>query len=234
MSVQKLSVFFPCFNEEGNIVSTVEKAQKVLENLDLEDYEIIVVDDGSRDKTGEKAENYAKKHDKIKVIHQRNGGYGAALQAGFYQSKFDWITYTDADGQFDFSEVTKFIDKTFEADLIIGYRIKRNDPFIRLVIAKGWAILLFIFFGLKLKDVDCGFKIVSKRFLDTIPHLESTRGGMINAELVIKAEKYGFNIVQIGVNHYPRLFGKPTGASLKVIINSFIDLVKFWIKYRLR
>ncbi len=234
MSVQKLSVFFPSFNEEGNIVSTVEKAENVLKNLNLEDYEILVINDGSKDKTGDVAENYAKRYNKIEVIHQKNGGYGAALQTGFYKSKFDWITYTDADGQFDFSEVTKFLDKTQEADILIGFRIKRNDPFIRLVIAKGWAILLYIFFGLKLRDVDCGFKMISRKFLDTIPHLESTRGGMINAELAIKAEKYGFRIIQIGVNHYPRLFGQPTGASLKVIINSFIDLIKFWIKYRLK
>lgn len=234
MSLQKLSVFFPAFNEEENIVPTVEKAQKVLEKLNLKDYEILVVDDGSKDKTGEIAEDYARKHDRVRVIHQRNGGYGAALQSGFYDSKFEWIIYTDSDGQFDFSEVIKFLDKTQEVDLLIGYRIKRSDPFIRLIIAKGWAMLLFIFFGLRLRDVDCGFKMVSRKLLDSIPHLESTRGGMINAELVIKAEKYGFNIVQIGVNHYPRLFGQPTGASLRVIINSFIDLIKFWIKYRLR
>lgn len=234
MPVQKLSVFFPAFNEEKNIVSTVEKAESVLKTLKLENYEILVIDDGSKDKTGEAAEDYAKKHDKVRVVHQKNGGYGAALQAGFYQSKYDWVAYTDADGQFDFSEVTKFLDKTGEADLLLGYRIKRRDPFIRLVIAKGWATLLFIFFGLKLKDIDCGFKMASRNLLDTLPHLESTRGGMINAELVIKAEKYGFKIIQLGVNHYPRLYGKPTGASLKVIINSFIDLIKFWVKYRLK
>lgn len=232
MSVQKLSVFFPAFNEEKNIVSTIEKAENILKTLNLEDYEILVIDDGSKDKTGEVAEHYVKTHDKVRVIHQENGGYGAALQSGFYESKYDWVTYTDADGQFDFSEVTKFLDKTGEVDLIVGYRIKRSDPFIRLVIAKGWAALLFIFFGLKLRDVDCGFKMLSRKLLDEIPHLQSTRGGMINAELAIKAEKYGFKIIQVGVNHYPRLYGQPTGAGIKVIVNSFIDLIKFWIKFR--
>ncbi len=233
MPRQKLSVFFPAFNEEKNIIATVKKAEDVLKNLDLE-YEILVIDDGSKDKTGEVAKDYAKEHKDVRVIHQQNGGYGAALQAGFYQSKYEWVTYTDADGQFDFSELHKFLDKKDEAEVILGFRIKRRDPFIRLVIAKGWSVLLFIFFGLKLKDVDCGFKMVSRKFLNTIPKLESKRGAMINVELVIKAQKFRFNIVQVGVNHYPRLFGKPTGASLKVMVNSFVDLIKFWVKFKLR
>ncbi len=227
--MQNLSVFFPAFNEEKNIETTVKKAIKVLDSLNL-NWEIIIINDGSTDNTQKVAESLAEKSKKIRVINQENGGYGRALRAGFDNSKYDWIVYTDADGQFDFQEVIKFLEKTSQADLILGYRIKRNDPYIRLVVARGWAILMLIFFGLKLKDVDCGFKMVNRKVLEGIPALESTRGGMINAELVIKAGNFGFRVIQIGVHHYPRLYGKPTGAGMKVIITSFIELLKLRLK----
>ncbi|MBI3485331.1 glycosyltransferase family 2 protein [Candidatus Daviesbacteria bacterium] len=230
MLVQNLSVFFPAFNEAENIAQTTEKAIKVLKNLRLKKWEILIIDDGSKDSTGKIADELAKKYPQIRVIHQPNGGYGAALRTGFYQSKYDWIVYTDSDGQFDFSEVNKFIDKTSEADLILGYRIKRNDPRIRLLLAKGWKFLIFLFFATWFQDVDCGFKMVSKKVLSTIPRLESSRGAMINPELALNAQKMGFKIVQVGVHHYPRLYGTPTGSSLKVIINSFLDLFKLWLK----
>ncbi len=229
MSIDNLSVFFPVVNEEDNITATVEKAIAVLQKLNLK-WEILIVDDGSTDKTGQIADNLVKEYSQVLVHHQPNGGYGAALKSGFYYTKYDWIVYTDGDGQFDFSEVNKFLEKTDEADLIIGYRIKRKDPFIRLVIAKGWAMLLLFFFGLRLKDVDCGFKMIKRQVINKISPLQSERGGMINAELVIKAEKFKFKITQVGVNHYPRLYGRPTGASMQVIINSFFDLIKLWFK----
>lgn len=232
MIIKNLSVFFPSFNEEKNITATVEKAIDVLSKLDIP-WEITVVNDGSKDKTGEVAEGIAKKYpSKIKVIHQPNGGYGMALRAGFYSAKYDWIVYTDSDGQFDFAEVSKFIEKTDIADVLLGYRIKRSDPPIRLFIAKGWAFLLFIFFGMRLKDIDCGFKMLSRSALKKISPLESTRGGMINAEIAIKSNKEGLKIIQIGVNHYPRLAGKPTGAGLRVIITSLLELIKLWVKLR--
>lgn len=228
--VKSLSVFFPAYNEAENLPNTVSKAVEVLKKLKLENWEVLVINDGSRDNTGEVADGLAKKSNKIRVIHQQNGGYGMALRTGFYNAKYEWIVYTDSDGQFDFSEVTRFIDKTDQAQAIWGYRIKRNDPVFRLLFAKGWKLCLFIFFGLTLKDIDCGFKMIKRQVIDTIPPLESTRGGMINAELAIKARKYGFKIAQVGVNHYPRIAGKPTGANLGVIIQSFIDLLKLRIK----
>lgn len=229
--VKNLSVFFPCYNEAQNISPTIEKAVKVLESLKLE-YEIILVNDGSTDNTKEVAEGLIQKNSKIRLInHPKNLGYGEALKSGFYNSKYETIVYNDGDGQFDFTEVTKFIDKLDEADLIIGYRKVRADHPIRTLFAKGWAVSLFLFFGLHLKDVDCGFKMISKKVLDKIPKLQSSRGGMINAELAIKARKFGFKVSQIGVNHYSRNFGKPTGASIQVIIKSYMDLVTLWWKF---
>ena len=210
----------------------VKKAIDVLEKLKLE-YEIILVNDGSTDGTKEKTEKLAKENPRIKAInHPKNLGYGEALKSGFYNAKYDTIVYTDGDGQFDFSEVTKFLEKIKDYDLVIGYRIKRQDPFFRILFNKGWKLSLLAFFGLTLKDVDCGFKMIRKSVLEKIPHLESSRGAMINAELAIKAKKYGFKVTQTGVNHYPRLSGKPTGAGIKVIVKSFLDLLRLWWKLK--
>lgn len=230
--VKKLSVFFPSFNEESNVEKIVKRAVGVLENLGLE-FEIIIVNDGSTDNTRVVAEGLARKNPRIKVInHLQNSGYGEVLKSGFYNAKYDTIVYTDGDGQFDFSEVSKFLEKIKDYDLIIGYRIKRQDPFLRRLFGRGWRLTLLTFFGLTLKDVDCGFKMVKKKVLETIPHLESQRGAMINAELAIKAKKYGFKVTQVGVNHFPRLSGSPTGASVRVIIKSYVDLLRLWWKLK--
>lgn len=232
MKTNGLSVFFPCINEEGNVESTVKRAIEVLDRLKLK-YEVIIVNDGSSDKTGEVAHRLADKNPDIKVIdHPKNLGYGEALKSGFYNARFDTIVYTDGDGQFDFSEVTEFLEKIKENDLVIGYRIKRQDSFIRRLFGKGWKLTLLTFFRVTLKDVDCGFKMVKREVLEKIPHLESSRGAMINAELVIKAKKAGFKIGQVGVTHYPRISGKPTGANVKVIIKSYLDLVRLWWKLK--
>lgn len=226
--MKSLSVFFPSFNEEGNVEITVKRAVDVLTRLNLE-YEIILVNDGSTDNTRRVAESLARKNSKIRVInHPKNLGYGEVLKSGFYNARYDNIVYTDGDGQFDFSEVTKFLDKIDNFDLIVGYRIKRRDHFFRILFKEGWRLSLFAFFRLTLKDVDCGFKMVKREVLQKIPHLESQRGAMINAELVIKAKKMGFKIGQVGVTHYPRLSGRPTGANFEVIIKSYLDLVKLW------
>ncbi len=232
MKIDSLSVFFPCINEEGNIENTVGKAEEILKKLKLR-YEIIVIDDGSTDQTGQIADRLARGNSNIRVVHHpQNLGYGEALKSGFYNARYDTIVYTDGDGQFDFSEVTKLLDKIEDADVVIGYRMKRQDPFLRKLFGKGWRLTLLTFFGLTLKDVDCGFKMVRKEVLEKIPHLESQRGAMINAELAIKSKKAGFRIAQVGVNHYARLSGKPTGANFRVIIKSFVDLLRLWWKLK--
>lgn len=228
MRLKRLSVFFPAYNEENNLATTVEKAIKVLKELKLTDWEVLIVDDGSTDQTGVVADQLAQKYDRLRVIHQANGGYGAALQTGFYSSQFEVITYTDADDQFDFSEVNKFIEALNESGLVVGYRLRRAEGFLRSLFAKGWALSVWAFFGLSLKDVDCGFKMIRREVLEKIPHLESKRGGMINAELAISANQAGFRIAQVAVHHYPRLTGAPTGANLKVIVSSYLDLLKLW------
>ncbi|MGB9706554.1 MAG: glycosyltransferase family 2 protein, partial [Microgenomates group bacterium] len=149
-------------------------------------------------------------------------------KSGFYNSQYEWIAFTDADGQFDFSEITKFFEKQMQtnADLVIGYYLKRAVPFYRIWGSKLWELAVFLLFGLKVRDIDCGFKLLRKEVIDEIPRLEAERGPFISSELLIKAKKKGFKIVEVGVHHYPRKAGKATGASLKVILSGFKDLIR--------
>lgn len=228
-----LSVFFPAYNEEENIGDTVEKALLVLKKLGLKDYEVLVVNDGSTDNTAGVVEKFAKKDSHVKLINRtQNGGYGEALKSGLYGARFESIVYTDSDLQFDFSEVTKFLEKSGGADIVAGFRINRSDPPIRILFGWVWTMLANILLGVGVKDVDCGFKLVKRKVIETIPKLESSRGGMISPELLAKAKKYGFKIVEVGVYHYPRQAGRQTGADFKVMIRSFADLLKLWWQLR--
>lgn len=232
--IEKLSVFLPAYNEEANLERTVKN---VIENLkkNVSIWEIVIVDDGSKDKTGAIADRLAKANKNISVIHHSpNRGYGAAFKSGLYGCKYPWISFIDSDGQFNFKEITRFIDTQEKtgADMVIGYYLKRKVHFTRILNSKTWQFIVFLLFGLNVRDIDCGFKLISKKVVDKIPKLESERGAFISSEFLIKAKKAGFKIVEIGVQHYPRKFGEATGAKLNVIIQSFIDLFRLWRKIR--
>jgi glycosyltransferase involved in cell wall biosynthesis len=223
-----LSVFLPVYNEEKIISEVIKRILKVLPAVS-DKYELIAVNDGSKDNTKRVLENL----NGIKVVsHDENRGYGATLTTGFKNCKYDWITFTDSDGQFDFSEISNFFAKQKEtqADLVIGYYKKRQVSKLKIITSKAWEIAVYVLFGLRVTDIDCGFKLVSKKVIDSIMPLESQRGAFISSELLIKARKRGFKIVEIPVTHYPRTVGKGTGRDIKVIIQSFVDLFKLWIK----
>lgn len=227
-----LSVFFPAYNEEKNIKNTVLSALKILPRL-VGEYEVVVVDDGSEDKTKEIVEKIVKKNPKVRIVaHKKNRGYGASLKSGLYSAKFPLIAFTDADGQFDFAEIRKFLDGIGNADLVIGYREKRAEGWGRVVNAKGWAFLNRVLFGLNVKDVDCGFKLIRKKVIDTIPRLES-EGAMVSAELLIKANKMGYRIKEFPVSHRSRLAGEQSGANIKVILKAFRELFRLYPKLKL-
>lgn len=232
--VKELSVFFPAYNEEKNLQETITKAVSILNNF-AEKWEIIIVNDGSSDKTGEIATNLASSNSNIKVVtHSPNRGYGAAFKSGLYTAQYSWIAFTDSDGQFDFSEIGNFFEKQMEtnADLVIGYYLDRKVSLGKKITSKMWEYLVFILFGLKVHDIDCGFKLISKKVVEKIPLLESERGAFISSEFLIKAKRAGFKIVEIGVTHYPRLAGVGTGRKLNVIIKSFVDLFGLWSKLK--
>lgn len=232
--IKEISVFFPAFNEEKNLYITVVKAREVL-NREFENWEIIIVNDGSSDSTPLEIKKLEQLDSRIKsVTHSTNRGYGAAFRSGVYICRFSWISFTDSDGQFDFSEIIEFIkaqEKT-GADLVVGYYLKRSVRVYRKLNTFLWQTVVKLLFGLSVKDVDCGFKLFSKKVIETIPVLESERGAFISTEFLIKAKKSGFRIVEIGVHHFPRRAGVGTGSKLDVIAKSFSDLFKLWRKLR--
>jgi len=228
--IKEISVFFPAFNEEANIANTVIKAKNVLENIATK-WEIIIVNDGSSDNTLKVARELVKEDKRVRVInHKINKGYGEALKSGFYNAKYEWIAMTDGDGQFDFAEITKLFKKTKDSQVVVGYRIDRKDPAVRLLFGWGWTMLANLLLGIRVKDVDCSFKLVNRKVIKKIPRLQSTRGAMISPELLARAKKAGFSIDQVGVHHFPRTEGHQTGADINVIIKSFVDLLKLWKK----
>jgi len=227
--ISELSLFFPTYNEEENIKKVVLDAKKVLERVAIT-WEILIVNDGSYDKTKEVAVNLAKKDKRIRVInHSINKGYGGALKTGFKNSSYEWVSFTDSDGQFDFSEISKFIgkQKAESADLVLGYRIKRADSFIRRAGAFIWFLIPRILWGLNVADYSCGFKLIKKGVFNSVQPLIGEEK-VTQIEMLVKAKKLGFKFAEVGVHHYPRRFGKQTGADLKVVIKSFIDLFKLW------
>jgi glycosyltransferase involved in cell wall biosynthesis len=224
--IQEISLFLPAFNEEQNIKKTVVDAVKVLNKV-AEKWEIIIINDGSKDRTLEISRDLEGKDKRIRVInHEVNKGYGEALKTGLYASKYKWITTIDSDGQFDFSEILKLYNKSESADVIWGYRLNRRDSLMRKINGFAWTMLSNFLFGFNVHDVDCGFKLIKKDVLDKIGKLQSTRGGMISPEILARVKKADFKIAQVSVHHYPRKVGKQTGADLKVIIQSFVDLFK--------
>jgi len=232
--VEKLSVFFPAYNEEENVEKTVKRAKEVLLKT-AKTWEIIIVDDGSKDRTGEIARRLVKSDRRIRLItHRKNRGYGGAFKSGLFGAKYPWIAFTDIDGQFDLGEIDNFLNKREEtgAELVIGYYRKRRVKKYVVVTSKIWEALVFVMFGLKVRDIDCGFKLISKRVPDKIKSLESERGAFINSEFLIKAKRAGFKIVEIPVTHYPRAGGEATGRNLDVILESFRDLARLWWKLR--
>ncbi len=228
-TVDELSVFFPAYNEEGNIASTVKKSLDVLSKLQLKNYEVLVIDDGSTDQTRKIVEEITAKDKHVRLItHTPNRGYGEAVKSGLYNARYPWIAFTDADGQFDFSEVTKLLEKADQAPVVIGYRMNRQDPWQRKLFGWGWTALTNTLLGIRVRDIDCAFKLIRKDVIENILSLQSTRGAMISPELIAKIRKKGYKVVEVGVSHYPRTAGKQTGSNLKVVFKSFIDLTKLW------
>lgn len=214
--LSSLSIFMPAYNEEGNITTTIIDARNAAKEV-ARDYEIIVVDDGSSDRTAEVIRELRKHDDKIHLIqHGQNRGYGAAVKTGLKACTKDWIFFTDSDGQFHYDELPRFVAAVGQADLIIGYRKKRMDPFHRVFVAqvllKVWN---FVLFGLTVRDVDCAYKLFPRALRDSVK-LE-TASAITVTEFIVKCLKAGYRIKQLPVTHYARRFGEQTGGNWRVI-----------------
>ncbi len=225
-----ISAFFPAHNEEGNIAELTKKALYVLNEI-CDEYEVIIVNDGSKDRTLEEAKKLAEIDGHVRVVnHEVNRGYGAAVKSGFASAKYEWVFFTDGDGQFDVNEIKKLTELAGEYDVIAGYRINRQDPFHRKLNAKMWSTLVNILFRLGIRDVDCAFKLLKKEILDK--NTLEADGAMISTELLAKAKKGGYKIGEVGVHHYPRKAGEQSGAKLKVIIKAFAELFRLYKKLK--
>lgn len=232
--ISELSIFLPAYNEERNIGKTINNVVGSASKY-AEKWELLVINDGSKDNTKKVIEEFAAEDKRIRIVnHEVNKGYGASLQSGFYNARYSWISFIDSDGQFDFGEIDKFIAKQKEtgADLVIGFYNKRKASLGKIFTSKVWEIVVFLLFGLKVKDIDCGFKLISKKVIEKIPKLESERGAFITSELLIKAKKEGFAFAEVKITHYPRLGGEATGRKFSVIIQSFKDLLRLWKELR--
>lgn len=204
---QSISVFIPAYNEEECLEETTNEIVDYLKEY-FTDWELIIVNDGSKDKTKIIAESLIKKYrPHLKLInHPQNHGYGAAMASGIKAATKKFIFYTDADGQFNIKELKKLIPFINKAKIVVGYRINRQDPKIRIFIALVYNLIMKILFGLSVKDVDCSFKIYRKEIFDEIKVHSQT--GFSDAEILIKARNLGYRIEQVGVHHYPRRAGK--------------------------
>ena len=226
MPLQELSLFFPCHNEAENLEALVADALTALPAL-AATYEVILVDDGSRDDTAGVAERLAHQHSGIVrvVRHDVNRGYGGALRSGFAAARYNYLAYTDGDRQFRVADLARLVERAeaTQSPVVIGYRLQRADPPLRLVYASIYRVANRVWFGLNVRDVDCAAKLFRRDALKRI-NVHSD-GAFFSAELLIRLRLAGVSIAEVGVPHYPRTAGSPTGARLSVITRAVLD---FW------
>jgi glycosyltransferase involved in cell wall biosynthesis len=225
-----LSVILPAYNEEKVIANTIADVLPVLQDW-TQNFELIVVNDGSADQTGAILASIAQSEPRVRVVtHEVNRGYGAALASGFAASSKDLAFFMDSDGQFDIRDLQKFFPYINEYDAVVGYRENRQDPWMRKLNAWGWKTVVSLVLGVHVRDLDCAFKVYHSDFIHR--HCFETQGAMINAEMLYKLQHDGGTIKEIGVRHLPRKGGRATGANLKVILRAFVELVTYARKWR--
>ncbi len=222
--IPSITVVYPAFNEEANIRHTVEAACRALSTL-ADTWEVIVVNDGSRDGTKGLCDELAGTYPNVRAIHHpANRGYGAALKSGIMVARHGLIFFSDSDGQFDIRELRDLVRWSGEYDIVAGYRARRSDPAHRLLNAWGWKMLVRFVLGIKIRDIDCAFKLFRREVFQRV-QIRSV-GAMVNTEILAQASRFGMKIHEVPVSHFPRFHGKSTGADLSVIIKAFRELFR--------
>ncbi len=223
-----LSVFFPAYNDGGTIASLVITAVKVAGSI-TPDFEVIVVNDGSSDDTPEILDELARIYpDRVRIVHHpKNRGYGGALRTGFATATKDFIFYTDGDGQYDPAEMTALLPKmTDDVDWVNGWKISRSDPLHRIVIGRLYHHMVKLLFGLKVRDVDCDFRLMRRRIFDVV-QLEKN-SGVICLEMMKKFQDAGFRVAEHPVHHYHRTYGQSQYFNFPRIFRTAIVVLKLW------
>ena len=223
-----LTVFFPAYNDSGTIASLVITALQTARSL-TPDFEVIVVDDGSADATAQISDELARTYPEVKVVHHgRNRGYGGALQSGFKAATRELVFYTDGDAQYDPAEMTRLWHALDDSvDLVNGYKISRSDPLHRIVIGRVYHHTVKLLFGLRVRDVDCDFRLMRRSIFDRIT-LEKT-SGVICLEMMKKIQDAGFRIAEVPVHHYHRAHGKSQFFNFRRLFKTAIDVAKLWV-----
>ena len=224
---------FPAFNDAGTIASMVLSARRCVRQY-TDDYEIVVVNDGSRDQTAEILSELESVVPELRVCtHEENRGYGAALRTGFGAATRDLVFYTDGDGQFDPRELSSLVEHfSSGVDYVTGYRVRRADPFLRVMIGNPYHRFVRMAFGLKVTDVDCDFRLFRRRVLEAIDLVEVD--GTMCIELLKKLEDGGFRFAEVAVSHYPRVYGRSQYFTLKGVLHSYAQLFRLWVRLVIR
>jgi glycosyltransferase involved in cell wall biosynthesis len=222
--LRSISAVMPAYNEEDNIAPQVLDVVETLRKL-CDDFEVIVVNDGSRDRTSEIVRELCAEYPEVRLVtHPANQGYGAALYSGFVNATKELVFLTDSDRQFDLSDLDRVLPLISKADIVAGYRNPRRDPPVRVLNGIGWSALVTLLFGYMARDIDCAFKLFKREILQQIRL--TTRGATFSAEFLIRSKRAGFKIVEVGVRHMPRRAGSPTGARPDVIVRAFRELFR--------
>ena len=230
MAAPELSLVFPVFDEEDNIGPLLDSAVALGRRLGRS-FEIVVVDDGSRDESAGRIADARALHHEIRAVHHpSNRGYGAALRSGLREARGGLVFFSDADLQFDLDEVERLLAHTGSFDIVAGYRAPRRDPWGRHVLAWGWGTLVNALFGLGVRDIDCAFKLFRREVLDAMPI--ASLGAFVNTEILVRARAAGFRIRQVPVTHRPRCAGQASGASPRVIARALLELATLYRELR--
>lgn len=223
------SLCLPCYNEADVIGDVLAGACAVLPEF-VEEFEVVVVDDGSRDKTAEVVSSWSARDPRVRLVrHERNRGYGAAVATALQAAHGDLICMTDGDGQFNLLDLPQLLVDAQQADVVVGYRHSRADNGIRKFNAHSWKWLIRCLMGLRVRDLDCAFKLFPRWVVDSLQL--RAEGACISAEILTQCSRGGLTICEVPVNHFPRSAGKPTGANLSVVLKAFRELPIVW-QYR--
>lgn len=230
MKIKSLSIFFPAYNDSKSIPRLIDTANLVAKDI-TDDYEVLVINDGSKDDTKNILEKLQKRYRNLKVIHHsKNLGYGAALASGFRNSKKEWIFYTDGDGQYDPKELLFLLkNRKSDIDVVNGYKLRRSDNFVRKILGYLYNFFIHLLYPIPISDIDCDFRLIRGSKIKNVKL--NSRGGSICLELVLKLQKNGARFAEVGVHHYEREHGHSQIFNIKNIFRMFFDNCIFYFQY---